>query len=40
MHFINGAQFLNATVVLASRPVAVMSPVARIYGHNNHKDLM
>ena len=31
MHFVNGAQFLNANLVLASRFVAVLSPVAKIY---------
>ena len=31
MHFVNGAQFLNATLVLALPPVAVMFPVTRIY---------
>ena len=30
MHFENGAQFLNATLVLASPSIAVMSPVTRI----------
>ena len=30
-HFVNGKQFLNTTFVLASPPVAVTSPVARIY---------
>ena len=31
MHSVNGAQFLNATLVLASPTVAVIFPVARIY---------
>ena len=31
MHFLNGAQFLNLNLVLASPTVAVMSPVTRIY---------
>ena len=29
--FVNGAQFLNATLVLASPPIAVISPVTKIY---------
>ena len=29
--FVNGAQTLNATLVLASTPDAVLSPVTRIY---------
>ena len=31
MHLVNGAQFLNATLVLASPPVAAISPVTWIY---------
>ena len=31
MHLVNGAQFLNATLVLVSPPVAVVSPITRIY---------
>ena len=31
IYLVNGAQFLNANLVLASPPVAVMSPVTRIY---------
>ena len=31
MHFVNGAQFLNTTLILALLPAAVMSPVTRIY---------
>ena len=41
MHFVNGAQFLNATLVLASPAAAVMSHVTRIYvSHSNHKDVV
>ena len=32
MHFVNGAQFLNTTLVFAPPPVAVISPVTKIYG--------
>ena len=31
MHFVNGAQLLNTTLILALLPAAVMSPVTRIY---------
>ena len=31
MHFVNAAQFLNATLVLALPPAAIMSLVTRIY---------
>ena len=31
MHFANGAQFLNATLVFAPPPVVVISPVTSIY---------
>ena len=31
MHFVNGAQFLNTTLILALLPAAVMSLVTRIY---------
>ena len=31
MHFVNGAQLLNATLALASPTVAVIFPVTRIY---------
>ena len=31
MHFINGAQFLNATFVFASPPVTLIFPVSKIY---------
>ena len=31
MYFVNGVQFLNATLVSASSFVAVLSPVTRIY---------
>ena len=31
MHFLNGAQFLNATLVFSFPPSAVMSPVTKIY---------
>ena len=31
MHFVNGAQFLNTPLVLASSPVVVIFPVTRIY---------
>ena len=31
-HLENGAQFLNATLIFALLPVAVISPFARIYG--------
>ena len=31
IHLVNGAQFLNATWVLVFTPVAVISPVTRIY---------
>ena len=30
-HLVNGVQFLNATLVFSSPPVAVISPVTRIY---------
>ena len=30
-HFLNGAQFLNATLVFGLPPVAVISPVIRIF---------
>ena len=42
MHFVNGAQSLNATLVLLLLllPVAVMLPVTRIYARNNHEDLV
>ena len=31
LHFLNGAQFLNATFVFASPPVTVIFPVTKIY---------
>ena len=31
MHLVKRAQFLNATLVFASPPVAVISPVTKIY---------
>ena len=31
MHLVNGAQFLNATLSLATPPVAVIFPVTRTY---------
>ena len=31
MHFVNGAHFLNETLILASPPVAIIIPVTRIY---------
>ena len=31
VHFINGAQFLNATAVPASSPATDISPVGRIF---------
>ena len=31
MHFVKGAQSLNATLILGSPPVAVILPVTRIY---------
>ena len=40
MHFVNGAQSLNATLVLLLLPVAVMLPVTRIYALDNHEDLV
>ena len=42
MHFVNGTQFLNATLLLASLPVAVISPVTRIYASEQSRrfDLM
>ena len=41
MHFVSGAQSLNATLVLLLLlPVAVMLPVTRIYALNNHEDLV
>ena len=30
-HFVNGVHFLNATLVFSSPPVAIISPVTRIY---------
>ena len=33
MHFLNRAQVLNTTLLWASPPAAVMSPVSRIYGY-------
>ena len=30
-HFVNGAQFLDTTLVFSTPPVAVISPVAKIY---------
>ena len=30
-HFVNGVQFLNVTLVFALPPVALISPVTRIY---------
>ena len=40
MHFVNGAQFLNATLVLASPPVAVIFLVKRKYPSKQRFDLM
>ena len=42
MHFVNGTQFLNATLVLVSPPVAVIFPVRRIYASEKSQrfDLM
>ena len=31
IHFVNGAKFLNATLAFSLPPVAVISPVTRIY---------
>ena len=31
MHFVNGQQFLNTTLTLASPPVAVIFPATRVY---------
>ena len=31
MHFVNGAQFSNATLVLTSPPIAVILPTTRTY---------
>ena len=31
MHFVNGAQFLNATFVFASPPTTLLFPVTKIY---------
>ena len=30
-HFVNGAKFLDTTLVFSTPPVAVISPVTRIY---------
>ena len=30
-HLVNGAQFLNATLIFASPPVVLISPITKIY---------
>ena len=39
MHFVNGAQSLNTTLILALLPASVMSPVTRIYASEQSQRL-
>ena len=39
-HLVNGAQFLNATLVFSLPPVAVIYPVTSMHASNNQKDLI